>query len=104
MTIRRILMQDRTSRKRRLPGFVLGAILIFLMGGTIAELPAEEATVPPPPQVSEARRYYDSVTWHDVVSSGPNRVGYSMVVIHEMPAQAGEGKTFAIVTPQQPKE
>ncbi|GEM_PF-5882568 len=85
MIIRRILMEDKTSRKRRPSGFVLAAILIFLMSGAIAEVHDEDN--------------YDKITWHDVVSSGPNRLGYSMVVIYETPVQPGEGKTFAVVTP-----
>ena len=61
------------------------AFLVFMLAVALAEGYAGEETAPDP-QVAESRRYYDSVTWHDVVSSGPNRVGYSMLIIRYEPS------------------
>ena len=95
-------MEDKTGKKGGRVGAPLTAALIFLVAGAIGNVYAEnrhspaaseentgEKTVSPlPSEVSEARRSYDRITWHDVVSSGPNHLGYAMIV-SEKPARAG---------------
>lgn len=61
------------------------ALFIFILAAALAEGYAGEEA-PSAQEVSESRRYYDSITWHDVVSSGPNRVGYSMVIVQYEPS------------------
>ena len=95
MIIHRILMEDKTGKKNGKAWAAFMAVLAFLAAGTGMKVNADVENTPPPgaleensgaqtvvspPEVSEARRHYDSITWHDGVSSGPNHLGYAMLL------------------------